>query len=193
MEKWSETMAPSSASQRPVRGQAAIEVLVYMGFFMMIFVSLSVMFLSQINQDVVQREYRLSQSIAAQIADDVNTAQLAGPGFNATFPIPRQISGRNYFLNFSDQGILSIQLQPKGKDLAFTQYNVTTFTFPLSTRNIRLGCAGPNPACPGNGQVSGLPGYDLALHSYWWVNASRGTLGVANIANSSYAAILQVS
>ena len=183
-----ETSASSSSAIR-VRGQAAIEVLVYMGFFMLVFVSLSVMFLSQIGQDVVQREYRLSQSISAQIADDVDTAQLAGPGFNATFPVPRQISRRNYMLNFSDQGVLAVELESPQLGQP-----PTVFAFPLSTRSIRLGCDGAySPDCPGNGHVSGLPGSDGRPHAYWWVNVSDGTMQVANMANASGGAILEVS
>ncbi|VVB56926.1 Uncharacterised protein [uncultured archaeon] len=180
-------MARNLSSPSALRGQAAIEVLVYMGFFMLVFVSLSVMFLSQIGQDVVQREYRLSQSVSAQIADDVNTAQLAGPGFNATFPVPRQISGRNYSLNFSDRGVLSVQLAPTRPD-----WPPTVFTFPLSTRNLRLGCNGAgNPACPGNGMVT--QAYGGVLRTSWWVDTTDGTLQVANVGNETGSVLLEVS
>ncbi len=176
--------SPLSRSLSTVRGQAAIEVLVYMGFFMLIFVSMSVMFLTQINQDVVQREYQLSQSIAGQIADDVMTAQLAGPGFNATFPVPGKISGRNYMLNFSNQGWLYVTLEPT-KSGGYP----TVFLFPLSTRSIKLGCDGTATPldCPGNGEKT------LALHTYRWVNTSDGFLHVENVGNSTSGAILRVS
>ena len=171
-------------------GQSSVEVLVYLGFFMLMFVSLSLLFLSQVHQDISQREMQLSQSVAAQVAQSVDLALLAGPGFNATFPIPESISGRPYSINFTDDGSLYIYID-RG-ELSPPQ----VFYFPLSTRSIVLGCIdlprSPASPCPGNQMhpyidVQGRPRME------WGVNASKGTLNIENVLDTSGASILKVS
>ncbi len=183
-----------SSASSPVlssRGQSSVEVLVYLGFFMLMFVSLSILFLSQVHQDISRRETQLSQSVASQVAQSVDLALLAGPGFNATFPIPSSIGGRPYSLNFTDGGSLYVYIDQG----ALSPPQV--FYFPLSTRNIQLGCADQNhnPAspCPGN-QYSGYY-FDAQGNprQEWGVNASRGTLHIENVLDPSGASILKVS
>jgi hypothetical protein len=174
------------------RAQAAVEVLVYLGFFLLVFVSLSMMFMLQINQDIVQREYMLSREIAAQVAVEVDMALEAGPGFNATFPVPAQVAGQPYALVFTDAGSLYVQVAPSR-----TQSVPSLFYFPLSTRRISLGCANqnddPNSPCPGN-KMSTYEDTSHRSRTEWRVNVSDGTLTVANIADpASGASILQVS
>ncbi|MCL6088692.1 MAG: hypothetical protein M1530_00825 [Candidatus Marsarchaeota archaeon] len=188
----SSPFAKEAAGLKALRAQAAVEVLVYLGFFLLVFVSLSLMFMLQINQDIVQREYMLSRQLAAQVAVEVDMALEAGPGFNATFPVPAQVAGQPYALVFTDAGSLYVQVAP-GR----TQSVPSLFYFPISTRRISLGCADPNDdpdsPCPGNKMNT----YEDTSHqsrTEWRVNVSDGTLTVANIADpSSGASILQVS
>ncbi len=185
--------SPASSKSSPLaKGQAAVEVLVYLGFFLLVFVSLSMMFMLQINQDIIQREYLLSRQVAAQVAVEVDMALEAGPGFNATFPVPTQVAGQPYALVFTDAGSLYVQVAP-GR----AQSVPSLFYFPLSTRRIALGCAEPDEACPGNRmgtyRDSNTDRTGL-LRTEWRVNVSDGTLSIANIADpASGASILQVS
>ena len=188
--------APASPLPSSFRAQAAVEVLVYLGFFLLVFVSLSMMFMLQINQDIVQREYMLSRQLAAQVAGEVDMAIEAGPGFNATFPVPAQVAGQPYALVFTDAGSLYVQVAPSR-----TQSVPSLFYFPISTRRISLGCANPNDdpdsPCYGN-KMSTYRDSNTdrtgLLRTEWRVNVSDGTLTVANVADpSSGASILQVS
>lgn len=160
--------------------------MVYLGFFMLMFVSLSILFLSQVHQDITQREAHLSKSLASQIAQSVDLALLAGPGFNATFPIPQTISGRPYSLNFTDAGSLYVYIDQGEKN------RPQVFYFPLSTRNIELGCKDPDPACPGN-RFSSYIDVQGNERKQWGVNASKGTLHIENVLDPSGASLLKVS
>ena len=164
----------AARGQSSLRGQSSVEVLVYLGFFMLLFVSLSVVFLSQVNQDVVLRQTRLSQATAAQVAQSVDIALLAGPGFNATFPIPTQIGGRNYSINFTNAGSLYIYIN-NGANAA-----PQVFFFPLSTRNISLSCVNPNAACLGNIQYTYTDVRGMT-RTEWGVNATKGTIRIENV------------
>ncbi len=176
----------SSASSPAVRGQSSVEVMVYLGFFMLMFVSLSILFLSQVHQDISQREIQASQSIASQVAQNVDLALLAGIGFNATFPIPENINGRQYSLNFTNSSSLYVYIDQGPLSAP------EVFYFPLSTRNIRLGCFDPDPLCPGN-QQSTYTDVQGNLRQEWGVNASKGTLHIETVQDASGALLLEVS
>lgn len=183
---------PSSALS-PVlsrRGQSSVEVLVYLGFFMLMFVSLSILFLSQVHQDISRREAQLSQSVASQVAQSVDLVLLAGPGFDATFPIPEAINGRPYSLNFTDAGSLYVYIDQGA------QNPPQVFYFPLSTRSIILGCVDPfhdsASPCKGNQQHPYLDAQGY-WRMEWGVNASKGMIRIENILDPSGASVLRVS
>ena len=169
---------PGIFAHRPIptsiKGQSSVEVLVYLGFFMLMFVSLSLVFVTQVNSDIVIRQSRLSQATAAQVAQSVDIALLAGPGFNATFPIPTQIGGHNYSINFTNAGSLYIDISNGAGAVP------QVFFFPLSTRTISLSCVSPNAACIGNAMqtytdIQGHPRIE------WGVNATKGTIHIENV------------
>jgi hypothetical protein len=172
-----------------MRGQAAVEVLIYMGFFMLIFVSLLVLFLLQVNQDVVQRQQLLSQSTAAQVAQDVELAMLAGPGFNATFPIPDRIGGQPYELYFNDAGYMYINITNSNPAAP-----VKTFYFPLSTRRFELAaCISPDPVVCSENTVSSYIDFDGQPRMAWKVGTADGLLHIEHAVDANGLTILRVS
>lgn len=176
----------SGSTLRSARGQAAVEVLIYMGFFMLVFVSLTVLFLMQVNQDVVRRQQQVSRSVAEQVAQDVELATLGGPGFNATFPISDRIAGQPYELYFNDAGYMYINLTNSNPDAA-----PVMFYFPLSTRRFELGCV--NVAeCPDNLMYT-YTDFDGKSRTAWRVGTSDGTLHIEHAVDDSGLTILRVS
>ena len=173
---------------RSQRAQAAVEVLIYLGFFMLVFTSLTVMFLSQVNQDVVLRQQQVSQSLAEQVSSDVEMAVLAGPGFNATYPLPERIGGQTYELLFNDDGYMYVNLTSSNPSAS-----PVMFYFPLSTRRIELACDGAltPDVCPGNAQYS-YTGYDGLVHKTWKVDVSDGTLHVEHTLDADGQSVLRV-
>ncbi len=152
------------------RGQAAIEIMVYVGFFLMVFVVINLFFILQVSQDISQRQYTLSQSSAAQVAEDLQMALSAGPGFSYNFSIPTSISGRSYSVNITNSSSIYVQVEggPGGAP--------SRIYFPLGLRSIKLGSC---PDCIGNGQwtystVSGQPVREIGI------NASKGWMQVNN-------------
>ncbi len=155
-----------SGSSPPLRAQAAVEILTYVGFFLLIFVVLSISIISQVGQDISQREFTLSRSIAAQVADDVQLALLAGPGFDATFPLPAKIDGKPYTLNLTDGGSIYVFLDPG-------TIQSKQFYFPSGMRNVSQGC--PPVQCPGNGYFSYTDSQGALRHAVG-INASKGSI-----------------
>ncbi len=150
------------------RAQAAVEILTYMSFFLLVFVIISLSIISQVGQDISQREFSLSRSIAAQVADFVQLAMLAGPGFDATFQIPTKINGKPYSLNLTDGGSIYVYLDPGALP-------VRQFYFPSAMRNVSQGCS--DIACPGNGYFSYVDSQG-ALHHAVGINASKGWIRI---------------
>lgn len=183
-------LQPRSASQQPrsVRAQAAIEVLIYLGFFMLVFVSLTVLFLMQVNQDVIRRQQQVSNAVAEQVAQDVEIAILGGPGFNATFPIPDRIAGQQYELYFNDAGYMYINLTNSNPDAP-----PVMFYFPLSTRRIEMasGCDSRSN-CNGN-QFFQYKATDGSLRKAWMVNTKDGTLHIEHATDANGMTIIRVS
>ena len=177
------------ASSRSSHGQAAVEVLIYMGFFMMIFVSFTVILLVQVNQDVARRQQQVSQSVADQVGQDVDLAILAGPGFNATFPIPDHIAGQPYELYFNDAGYMYLNLTNSNP----AAYPVM-FYYPLSTRRIELACDGAtNPqTCPNNAKIPYID-FDGKSRTEWKVDTSDGTLHLEHAVDANGFTVLRVS
>jgi len=161
-------------------------VLIYLGFFMLVFVSLTVLFLMQVNQDVVRRQQQVSRSVAEQIAQNVELATLGGPGFNATFPIADRISGQPYELYFNDAGYMYINITNENPAAS-----PVMFYFPLSTRRFELGCFNV-PECPDNAMYV-YTDFDGRGRTAWKVGTADGTLHIEHVADSSGLTILRVS
>lgn len=91
----------ATARHLPVRGQAAIEVLSYAAFFMLVFVVGAAIFLQLEEQELSRAENAFAQQVAYQFADYIETAFIAGPGFSGNVTVPASIHGRPYTISVS--------------------------------------------------------------------------------------------
>ncbi len=85
----------------PLRGQAAIELLAYASFFLLVFVAVVAVFFQMQSQELSRAESSFAQEVAYQFADDINTAHIAGTGFWQKVELPPNILGKNYSLTVS--------------------------------------------------------------------------------------------
>lgn len=83
------------------KGQAAIEVLSYAAFFLLVFVSSVAVFLQLQEQELSRAENAFAQQVAYQAADYIETAFIAGPGFAMNVSFPDSILGRPYTITIS--------------------------------------------------------------------------------------------
>jgi hypothetical protein len=120
------------------RGQAAIEVLAYASFFLLVFVSITAVFLQAQNQEMTRAENAYAQQIAYAFADQVHTAAIAGPGFSQQVAIPPDLLGKPYTLRISSPQVAQ---QANITESAFVyvewqgQGNPESFPSPLSFNN----------------------------------------------------------
>ncbi len=87
-----------------------MEVMVYMGFFMLMSAFVIMFLLSEFNSDINRREYMLAGQTAGQIDDNVQFVMMAGPGFWANFSIPTKILSNNYKVRFVSSGWLYVDV-----------------------------------------------------------------------------------
>lgn len=83
------------------KGQAAVEVLSYAAFFMLVFVVSVAIFLQLEEQELSRAENAFAQQVAYQFADYIETAFIAGPGFSENVTMPDSIHGRPYTITVS--------------------------------------------------------------------------------------------
>jgi hypothetical protein len=88
-------------------GQAAVEVLSYAAFFLLVFIGSVAVFLQMQNQDIVRAEYSYAQQIANRIADQVHVAVVAGNGFVQAVSIPNSLLGKEYNITISRPNLAS--------------------------------------------------------------------------------------
>ena len=96
-----------------VSGQAAVELLAYAAFFLLIFVSSVAVFSQQQSQGLTRAESAYAQQIALSFADSIQTAFVAGPGFSQQVSIPHDLLGKPYKL------VLSKGLSPASTETGF--------------------------------------------------------------------------
>lgn len=150
-----------------MRAQAAVEAMVYIGLFLFITVFFSIILLNQQAQDLRSRQYRLGSEIAGQIADAIELAALAGPGFNANFTLPPSVLGRQYSANLTTSGSLYITVLG---DSSFFGGSDNRFYYPLGRGNFDV-----NTSIPGNGkEINNYQGAGGLLYRAFWFNTSRG-------------------
>ena len=120
------------ATSRGKRGQAAVEVLAYAGFFFMVFVAAVSIFLQVQNQELSRAEHSYAQEIAYGFADSIHTAFVAGPGFVETVNVPKDILGKRYWLLVSyskdasaGTGYVYVDWLSGGKNESFSAPTVT--------------------------------------------------------------------
>jgi hypothetical protein len=92
------------ASHRAASGQAAIEVMSYAGFFLLVFVVTVAVFLQLQNQELARAENAFAQEVAYQFADQIKTASIAGSGFWQNVSLAPTINGKPYKIYVSRGG-----------------------------------------------------------------------------------------
>ncbi|MDE1798042.1 MAG: hypothetical protein KGH63_01390 [Candidatus Micrarchaeota archaeon] len=170
------------------RGQAAVEVLVYVGFFLLVFVVVSLFFVLQVGQDISQRQYRLAQSTAGQVSDDLQLALQAGPGFNASFILPPRINGFTYAARFYKT---SMYIELDSNPPTRFYYPIGVDADPLNPLASSLTCdnqidGGPGaPACT-PGELRYCPCVDDRNTGIWFnLSTSGGKMRVVNKLDSN--------
>lgn len=153
-------------AKKELHGQAAVEALIYFGFFMFISVFVALLLIGQQGQDLSQQRYRLGQNTAGQIKDALDFAALAGPGFNGTFAIPSEIMGRPYYVNITSTGSVYVTI-PSGGPAPDAN-----FYYPLGRGNIY-----PHPDFIGSGGA-GQQTFQGSNVRIMWFNTSKGFMRV---------------
>jgi len=126
-----EAIAATAGRQKTAkRAQVAMEVMVYLGFFMLVFVFVLLFMLPGFNADVNKREFIFARETAGQIADYSQFIIKAGPGYWANFTMAQKINGREYNATFVSSGWLYIDLADS---------DGMGFAYPLAVSNIRAG------------------------------------------------------
>jgi len=97
-------MSEAMADGLGCHGQAAVEVLAYAGFFLLVFAAISAVLLSAQAQELSRAESAYAQEIAYAFADHVRTAFIAGPGFSQDIEIPSSLLGKPYVMRLSSAG-----------------------------------------------------------------------------------------
>lgn len=175
-----ESSTPGRHSCTP--GQASIEILVYVGFFLLVFVIINLFFILQVSQDISQRQYVLAQSSAAQVAEDLQLALAAGPGFAYNFSIPASIGGKPYSINITNASSIYVQVD-QSSTLAPSP-SPSRFFFPFGIRSVSLGCSAPNSDCPGNRVFSYTAVSGQSVREIGF-NASKGWIYINNTYNAT--------
>ena len=85
-------------------GQAAVEVLAYASFFLLVFAVISAVLLSAQSQELSRAESAYAQEIAYTFADHVRTAFIAGPGFVQDIELSPRLLGKPYVMRLSSAG-----------------------------------------------------------------------------------------
>ena len=96
--------SPNSVRAGGAFGQAAVEVLAYSSFFLLVFAAISAVLLSAQSQELQRAESAYAQEIAYTFADHVRTAFIAGPGFSQDIEMPPNLLGKPYVMRLSSAG-----------------------------------------------------------------------------------------
>ena len=129
-----------SHTSRPLRAQAAIEVLAYAGFFFLVFVAAVSVFLNIQNQELTRAENSYAQEIAYGFSDSIHTTFVAGPGFVQTVRMPRDILGKRYWLKVSyspnaatsETGLAYVEWESFGKNTSYSAQTITANYQPIT-------------------------------------------------------------
>jgi hypothetical protein len=153
-------------------------VLVYVGFFLLIFVVINLFFILQVSQDIRQRQYALAEAVGGQVADDMQLALQAGPGFNATFILPPKINGQPYVVQFYKSSIYVIVESAPVPGLSGGGYD-SRFFYPLGTSNVVF-----SPNCPIANCTEVT--YGAAIYHQYNMTAADGKMRVQNVMVNGY-------
>lgn len=135
-------------------GQAAVEVLAYASFFLLVFVAVTAIFLQMQSNELSRAESAYAQEIAYGFADNVHTAFIAGPGFSQEITLPVRLLGKPYQIKISSSADL-----PQGAPITETGFiyvewqgaaGQQSFTAPAATPAFRAADSSPFIATEGN-------------------------------------------
>lgn len=142
------------------KAQASMEVMIYLGFFMLVFVFFTFYVLLEFNQDIQRREFMLSRSAAYQVADCAKFVLSAGPGTSSNFTIPKNINGRPYLIRFVSSGWIYIDTNDAGG-------SEQQFSYPIGFANFEQ---------VGGGYTDTYKGADGKTYNMVEVSPAEGTL-----------------
>jgi hypothetical protein len=113
------------------KGQAAIEMMAYAGFFLLVFIAFTYIFITQQASDLQSRQIDVAKGIGAGVASNADLAFLAGDGFYGRFPLQQDILGQPYTISFSSSGFVQVNWQgPTGE---------ATFLYPTRSGAFKAG------------------------------------------------------
>jgi uncharacterized protein (UPF0333 family) len=90
------------------KGQVAVEFFIYVGFFLLVFVVTTTVFINEQAYELKEKELLFVKETAAQFADYVNFAISAGDGYKGTFSFPTKIFEGDYDVKFGKNGYIYI-------------------------------------------------------------------------------------
>ena len=93
-----------NGANRAFRAQAAIELMSYAAFFLLILVATIAIFFQTQAQETTRAENAYAQEVAYGFADHIRTAFIAGSGFSENFTIQPNILGKPYRILVSHSG-----------------------------------------------------------------------------------------
>ncbi|GEM_PF-916579 len=91
----------AQAGASPLRAQAAVEVLAYASFFLLVFVAVVAVFFQMQSQELSRAEHAYAQEIAYEFSDHIHTTFVAGPGFYQVITVPPDLLGKPYNISIS--------------------------------------------------------------------------------------------
>ncbi len=124
-----------SGLEKPIlHAQAAVEVLAYAAFFLLIFVTTVAVFFQQQSQGLARAENAYAQEISHGFSDQIHTAFVAGPGFWQKFSIPKSLLGKPYRISISfaptpaskETGFVYVDWKGPSGDTVFSSPTITT-------------------------------------------------------------------
>ncbi|HQT45378.1 MAG TPA: hypothetical protein PLO51_05340 [Candidatus Micrarchaeota archaeon] len=116
------------------KGQAALEFMSYMGFFMILFVITVLMFADQQTAEISNNKMMLAQETANQMADRINFVLNGGDGFAAKFEVPETILTQKYTMRIYGGNYTQVFLNWTEKD-----GRVQAVSAPINTGALKAG------------------------------------------------------
>jgi hypothetical protein len=144
------------------RGQAAVEFFTYVGFFLLVFVGASFLFIQQQGQELKRNEFLFAKEIGSQFADDINFALASGDGFSGNFTCPKTIMDRQYNVTFTSSGFAYVSWNGTGGE--------ATYAYALNTGDFE-------PKATGAGDPVARTGIDVSK-GYFTLQNVNGTIYV---------------
>lgn len=146
----------------PRKGQAALEFLSYMSFFMVLFVVTILLFASQQITEISSNKLLVAQETANFMAQRINFVLDGGNGFSAKFDMPKDILTQKY-----DMRVLSDPYRQVYINWTENDGTQVAISAPINTGAILAGAEITTISNPDDG---------IGI----WLNASRGEFKITN-------------